>query len=460
MTRLLLVALVAALSLPAFAQRSRAPKPDLPRFVERAAPTRSGPSGRTEARRQGLAPGGDLASVSGTTTCSLFRLAVGGPFTEVLWESWEGAWAVDGRIRAVYDGAGRETDCVSEVQEGAVWVPSYRESSAYDGAGRLVEEVTQSDDGAGLENWVRLTYSYDGEGRLSERVQQLWEDGAWASVTRTLYTYDAAGRLTEVVDQDGEDGEWFNFSRDRYTYDGEWLTGSTLESWDWSGEVWEVVGRESYAYDGAGRLVELVVESLDGQGGWSPDYREVLSYDGAGNNTEFLYQSWSGGAWENSQRDLLSYESGLLAVQESQYWEDGGWVAWYRSTATRDAAGRVVQAVDEDWTGAAWENSTRLTFSYSGATAAEDGPSVPTLVRVTPNPARGLSVVAFEVSTAGPVRVAVYDRLGREVVRLAEGPRAAGPHEVPVGHGLAPGVYVVRVETAAWAGATLLTVVR
>ena len=78
-----------------------------------------------------------------------------------------------------------------------------------------------------------------------------------------------------------------------------------------------------------------------------------------------------------------------------------------------------------------------------------------------PNPSRGTITVPFVVPRDGPVRLAAYDVLGREVGVLAEGDTEAGAHEVrwPTA-GLAPGVYLVRVVAGAEAQVRRVTVVR
>ena len=65
-----------------------------------------------------------------------------------------------------------------------------------------------------------------------------------------------------------------------------------------------------------------------------------------------------------------------------------------------------------------------------------------------PNPVgRGAAVaLAYAVPEAGPVRVSVYDVLGREVARLADGVVAAGRHQAALNAGALPsGTYVVRL---------------
>jgi YVTN family beta-propeller protein len=75
---------------------------------------------------------------------------------------------------------------------------------------------------------------------------------------------------------------------------------------------------------------------------------------------------------------------------------------------------------------------------------------------IRPNPARDASslTIAFALPAPGPVRVFVYDVLGRRIATLAEGFRPAGRHAVQWdgrsadGARAWPGVYFVRVEAA------------
>lgn len=64
-----------------------------------------------------------------------------------------------------------------------------------------------------------------------------------------------------------------------------------------------------------------------------------------------------------------------------------------------------------------------------------------------PNPFNPSTVIRYELSVSGNVRLAVYDILGREVAVLAEGTNAAGSHQIRFdAANLASGVYVYRLE--------------
>lgn len=66
-----------------------------------------------------------------------------------------------------------------------------------------------------------------------------------------------------------------------------------------------------------------------------------------------------------------------------------------------------------------------------------------------PHPVRTAATIPFTLDAPQPVRIAVYDLLGREVAVLADGLHAAGSHEVAFeAADLPSGLYVYRMQTA------------
>ena len=99
-----------------------------------------------------------------------------------------------------------------------------------------------------------------------------------------------------------------------------------------------------------------------------------------------------------------------------------------------------------------------VTMTTASEPTAEAGLA---LLAPSPNPATGEVRVAFSLAAPAPVRLAVYDVQGREVLTLADGSRAPGTHEVRVdAQKLAPGVYVLRLATPDATQTRHLTVAR
>src|SRR5690606_35711432 len=93
------------------------------------------------------------------------------------------------------------------------------------------------------------------------------------------------------------------------------------------------------------------------------------------------------------------------------------------------------------------KRATGLAPAAGAESTPADAPAgAPALHGVHPNPFTREATLRFDLPSAGPVRLAVYDVQGREVAVLAEGVRAAGSHEVVLdGQGLAAGVYLARL---------------
>ena len=110
---------------------------------------------------------------------------------------------------------------------------------------------------------------------------------------------------------------------------------------------------------------------------------------------------------------------------------------------TGDGRPDLVVGQPDTFVGLAANDPGRVFLYSSMPTRAESGPppGSPTLV-VAPNPAVGTARVTWDAET-GPARLVAYDMLGREVAAL----EATGEAALDVS-GWAPGLYVLRLETA------------
>ncbi len=98
------------------------------------------------------------------------------------------------------------------------------------------------------------------------------------------------------------------------------------------------------------------------------------------------------------------------------------------------------------------------------ATTVDEAPPMSAAVALWdpfPNPAARVASVAYDVPRTGPVQLAVYDVLGREVAVLVDGAQPIGPGEARLDASrLAAGVYVVVLTTPAGRATRTFTVAR
>lgn len=98
-------------------------------------------------------------------------------------------------------------------------------------------------------------------------------------------------------------------------------------------------------------------------------------------------------------------------------------------------------------------NEIGLGDFLSGVTATgldrhDDTPLQTALLGNYPNPFNPSTVIGFQLSVSGNVRLTVYDILGRQVALLAEGHYTAGMHQVRfLATNLSSGMYLYRLET-------------
>lgn len=90
---------------------------------------------------------------------------------------------------------------------------------------------------------------------------------------------------------------------------------------------------------------------------------------------------------------------------------------------------------------------TRFAFHTGTAIEAPAAAAPGRPVAVFPNPFHGRATVRYTLERPGPVRLAVYDLLGRRVALPVDAFQAAGPHDVAFdAAGLPPGTYLLRLQ--------------
>ena len=109
-------------------------------------------------------------------------------------------------------------------------------------------------------------------------------------------------------------------------------------------------------------------------------------------------------------------------------------------------------------------NTFAISFTVTETTASE-GDASPDVLYVdapAPNPAAESTTLRYTLGEAGPVRLAVYDLLGRRVAVLVDATQAAGAHRATwaVQDDLAASVYVLRLEAAGTVQTRRVTVTR
>ncbi len=104
-------------------------------------------------------------------------------------------------------------------------------------------------------------------------------------------------------------------------------------------------------------------------------------------------------------------------------------------------------------------------YRFAPRPVSSEGEAAPeaalTLRPAYPNPFSGTTTLRYDLPVAGPMRMAVYDVLGREVAALRDGPAPAGDGVVTLeAAGLPAGVYLVRMTTPSGNASQTVTLLR
>jgi hypothetical protein len=111
-----------------------------------------------------------------------------------------------------------------------------------------------------------------------------------------------------------------------------------------------------------------------------------------------------------------------------------------------------------NYVGLATLESAAETDPFADAFSAPDGSA---LGAASPNPFTRATTLTYALAAPGPVRLAVYDVLGREVALLVDAEREVGQHDVALdGARLPAGTYLVQLEAGGTVETRRVTLVR
>ena len=120
----------------------------------------------------------------------------------------------------------------------------------------------------------------------------------------------------------------------------------------------------------------------------------------------------------------------------------------YISTSTTSALNGTLTGYNEGSTGPGHCDDFASNAAPSANNAFLDAPQAFELHDAYPNPFTAQATLRFSMPEAAPVRLAVYDVMGREVAVLVDGSLDAGEHRVPfAADHLAAGTYLYRLVT-------------
>lgn len=237
------------------------------------------------------------------------------------------------------------------------WKVSSIEQYTYDNGGNKETRIlglTPS-----MQNYYQHIKSYNSNNDIINDLLQSWNSisTAWEDIRQDVYTYHAGtSNIKDVTTYDFNSGHdsykiayeytgsdivkityqvWssstlVNYRKYDYTYNVSGKPATEAQS-DWNGAVWEQSERGVITYTSG--LRELIIEKLNGSS-WGLDERYLTYYTGD-LETEYIQQSRVGANWVNSDRESSIYDSN---DNKTDYiwdsWLSNAWSPYYKEERT------------------------------------------------------------------------------------------------------------------------------
>jgi hypothetical protein len=125
--------------------------------------------------------------------------------------------------------------------------------------------------------------------------------------------------------------------------------------------------RVSYpAYDDMGRPLEVILETFNGSGVWTPSRRRLFAYEGM--TTIMTEQIWSNELrdWADRRRETTEEEDDLVLLRVREIRDGDTLRNQRRWTYTYDGEDQETMVLLERWNGLEWENLSRKSSTYNG----------------------------------------------------------------------------------------------
>ena len=338
-----------------------------------------------------------------------------------------------GRSFTTYSNDGRRSVLTVQSRRGGEWFDTSRLTTVTDGQGRTLTQRRESLTAEGADPFSLFTYDYDGDSYVYVAQWRSPVTGELENRDRRVVEVSKDGLRTVTIEQTWREDAWVNETRVDFTSDPTSHSQETVQS-EWDGTAWTLRTRSRVAYVD-GRPVSYTQESWDPM---AETWRNTLVFEGT--------YTASGQVLTRTSKSFDA-SGGLLYMGETVY--------------TYDADGRVISETRSELDPTTQELvfDSRRIYEYDVEVRRDDGPEAALRLAVMPNPAVAGARVVVEGRSAGPVRVDVFDVLGRRVARLHDGP-VVGEAAFALPAALGAGVYVVRAEAGERAVTRSVTVVR
>lgn len=256
------------------------------------------------------------------------------------------------------------------IEEG-VWVSEGKYEYAYDEFGRQTRETTYSIIPMRIGDWIpyyEYQYLYNEQGLLGEMMLLLYVENQWNLMSRQEFEYDDAGNqiVRTILNLNPETQEWTNVMKEESEYDA-MNQIIVFERFDWIVDTWIPDRKYLYEYTESGliRVQELQYWEIE-QETYVPNSKEEHEYNDDDKVVERINYQWEEAkGWEPFSKTVYEYfEDEYSRESISYYWENGIWNPSWRSLFEFDQEALTGRSTDYSWNNGNWINQERTDNWY------------------------------------------------------------------------------------------------
>lgn len=184
--------------------------------------------------------------------------------------------------------------------------------------------------------------------------------------SKTSFTYNAAGYRTQWLDSSigGNGTEVFRLDIDYNAQNN----AIKFTSYEKNGAMWDLVSKDTFIYDGNGRVAESISYDYDAlTSTWQESYKDVISYTANSKIQSISTQTWNNG-WENSNQNIRIYDAANRVVSVVNfYWNMNIWEPSNKDSFDYNAPIYPHTSTQYFWNGSNWEPTFRKNYTYNAS---------------------------------------------------------------------------------------------
>ena len=175
-----------------------------------------------------------------------------------------------------------------------------------------------------LDSWLpysNTTYEYDYNLMPVKITTKIWDNG-YVNDKSTTITYngdDFDPLIQEELFQKWDNGSWVNLYKNIYSYEPE----QTILVKDWNGSGFE--NHYLYIIENDATTTTILLQFWK-DGAWQNQEKQTITYDHGLNIQERVFQQWDNPNWINAERDLYEYEAPFKLTKVTKtLWDNNTW---------------------------------------------------------------------------------------------------------------------------------------